>query len=141
MPSRKQRRRREKTFRHEYGFVTYDEEGNEVEVAPSELREKKPDKPRPRQAAGKTQQRGRAVREAPPPSWSRALRRGGMWGGLMLVVVVFFFKGMPVGARVAWGVLYAVAFIPLTYWIDRVAYRSYLKRSGKTPPEPRAGKS
>ena len=28
--------------------------------------------------------------------------------------------------------LYAVAFVPLTYWIDRVAYRSYLKRSGKS---------
>ena len=32
VPTRKQRRRRQKTFRHEYGFVTYDEEGNEVVV-------------------------------------------------------------------------------------------------------------
>ena len=33
--------------------------------------------------------------------------------------------------RVAIGSLYAIAFVPLTYWIDRIAYRSYLKRSGK----------
>ena len=25
-----------------------------------------------------------------------------------------------------------VAFVPLTYWIDRLAYRSYLRRSGKS---------
>jgi hypothetical protein len=134
MPSRKQRRRREKTFRHEYGLVTYDEEGNEVEVAATELREQKPEKPK--QQAARSQQRGRALRAAQPPSWNRALRRGGMWGGLMLVVVIFFFNGMPLIARVAWGVLYALAFIPLTYWIDRTAYRSYLKRSGKAA-EPR----
>jgi hypothetical protein len=140
MPSRKQRRRREKAFRHEYGFVVYDEEGNEVEVEPSQLRSQKPEKPRPAPAAARTERRGRAVREAPPPSWRRALKRGGMWGGLMLVVVIFFFNGMPIGARIAWGVLYALAFIPLTYWIDRTAYRSYLKRSGKSPA-PRADKS
>jgi hypothetical protein len=28
--------------------------------------------------------------------------------------------------------MYGVAFVPLTYWIDRTAYRSYLKRSGKS---------
>ena len=55
-----------------------------------------------------------------------------MWGGVMFIVVVFFFKSTPVAGRVAIGLLYAVAFVPLTYWIDRVAYRSYLKRSGKS---------
>src|SRR5918911_4797271 len=137
MPSKKQRRRREKTFRHVYGFVTYDEEGNEVEVdSVSELKPKKPEKAKEPAAR---QQGKRPLRAAQPPSWNRALRRGGLWGGLMLVVVVFFFKGMPLAARVAWGALYALAFIPLTYWIDRTAYRSYLKRSGKST-EPRAGK-
>jgi hypothetical protein len=129
MPTRKQRRRRQKEFRHEYGFVTYDEEGNEVEVDPSELRpeKRKPDKPK-QAASGK----GRRVgREPPVPSWRRSLRRGGIWGGVMFVVVVFFFKGTPVAGRILVGLLYAVAFVPLTYWIDRVAYRSYLKRSGK----------
>jgi hypothetical protein len=129
MPSRKQRRRREKTFRHEYGFVTYDEEGNEVEVDRAEIRpaKAKPDKPKPA-ATGKG---GRSLREPPVPSWNRSLRRGGMWGGVMLVVVVFFFKGQSLPARIGVGLIYAAAFVPLTYWIDRLAYRSYLRRSGK----------
>ncbi len=38
MPTKKQRRRREKSFRHEYDFVVEDEEGNEVPVDTTELR-------------------------------------------------------------------------------------------------------
>jgi hypothetical protein len=129
MPSRKQRRRREKTFRHEYGFVTYDEDGNEVEVDPAELRPEKPKTEKPKtQPTGKG---GRALREPPVPSWRRSIRRGGIWGGVMFVVVVFFFKGQSLPGRIAVGLLYAAAFVPLTYWIDRLAYRSYLRRSGK----------
>ena len=128
MPSRKQRRRREKTFRHEYDFVTYDEEGNEVAVEPDERPVKaKADKP-----TAKTPARGtRPLREPPVPSWRRSLRRGGMWGGLMLVVVLFFFRSGSFASRLAIGLLYAAAFVPLTYWIDRLAYRNYLRRSGK----------
>ena len=129
MPTRKQRRRREKSFRHDYGYVTYDEEGNEIELETlTELREKKAPKPKAKAPAGGR----RPGREPPVPSWRRSLRRGGMWGGVMFVVVVFFFKSTPIAGRIAIGLLYAVAFVPLTYWIDRVAYRSYLKRSGKS---------
>ena len=132
MPSRKQRQRRQKAFRHDYTLVDYDEEGNEVETSASELRAKKgkPDKPKAKStSSGRSRRPGR---EPPIPSWRRSLRRGGMWGGVMFIVVVFFFKSTPVAGRVAIGLLYAVAFVPLTYWIDRVAYRSYLKRSGKS---------
>ncbi len=130
MPTRKQRRRREKTFRHEYGFVIYDEDGNEIEVDPSEIRaeKQKPDKPKAKSSTG-----GRRPGRVPPlPSWRRSLRRGGIWGGVMFVVVVVFFTSTPLAGRIAIGLLYAAAFVPLTYWIDRVAYRSYLKRSGKS---------
>jgi hypothetical protein len=129
MPTRKQRRRREKELRHDYGFVTYDEEGNEIEVDPAELRPEKRKSDKPKQAAsGKSRRVGR---EPPVPSWRRSLRRGGIWGGVMFLVVVFFFKGTPIAGRILVGLLYAGAFVPLTYYIDRVAYRSYLKRSGK----------
>jgi hypothetical protein len=134
MPTRKQRRRREKTFRHEYDFVTYDEEGNEVEVDRDELRppKAKADAAKPAQRGrGAKGRGGRALREPPVPSWNRSLRRGGVWGGVMFVVVVFLFKGPTLPARIAMGALYAALFVPLTYWIDRVAYRSYLRRSGK----------
>ena len=132
MPSRKQRRRREKAFRHEYGFVTYDEEGNEVEVDSAEIRPQKA-KPEERAKATPTGKGGRPLRVPPVPSWRRSLRRGGIWGGLMFVVLVFFLPGTGSPAsRVLIGLLYAAAFVPLTYWIDRLAYRNYLRRSGKT---------
>ncbi len=38
MPSRKQRRRREKLKRHDWEYVQLDEEGNEVPVAPAEVK-------------------------------------------------------------------------------------------------------
>jgi hypothetical protein len=84
MPTRKQRRRREKTFRHEYDFVAYDEDGNEIEVDPAELRPakaKQEAKPGSK-SGGKTGRVGRPLREPPDPSRSRSLRRGGMRGGL-----------------------------------------------------------
>jgi len=123
MPTRKQRRRREKTFRHEYELVTYDDEGNEVALDTTDVRkQKEPPKGRPQQ-----HQRGaRAAREVPPPSWRRAVRRGGLMGVALIVLTSFLLKG-------AWmiGIVYAIALIPFTYWLDRFAYRSYLRRSGK----------
>ena len=38
MPTRKQRRRRQKEQRHEYEFVTYDDEGQEIPVDSAELK-------------------------------------------------------------------------------------------------------
>ena len=52
-------------------------------------------------------------------------------GGVMLLAFVFLFKSSPIGIRLAWGLFYALAFIPLTYWIDRTAHRSYLKRMAR----------
>ena len=71
------------------------------------------------------------MREPPLPSWRRSVRRGGLWGGVMLLVVVFFFTSMPLASRIFLGLLYALAFIPLTYWIDRMAYRNYERRAAK----------
>ena len=131
MPTRKQRQRRQKTFRHDYALVRYDDEGNEIETSATELRAKKGKLDKPKAKSSSSARSGRALRAAPVPSWRRSLRRSGLWGGVMFIVVVFFFKGTPIAARVAIGSLYAIAFVPLTYWIDRIAYRSYLRRSGK----------
>jgi hypothetical protein len=51
-----------------------------------------------------------------------------MMGGALLLAFIFLFKSGPVSVRIIWGLLYAVAFVPLTYWIDRTAYRAYQKR-------------
>src|SRR5881398_1636162 len=104
MPSRKQRRRREKTFRHEYETVLLDADGNEVPLDPDELRAEREAKERERATAkparGKQQPKGRggrALREPPQPSWQRALKRGGAMGAVMLFAFIFLFKNAPVG--------------------------------------------
>src|SRR5579885_3399401 len=124
MPTRKQRRRREKDFRHDVRVFEVDDEGNEVPIAELRTREEPP----ARQAPAKQQRGRRPVREVQPPSWERALKRGGLMGGLMLLVFLFLLKNGPIVQRLAIGIFYGVAFVPLTYWIDRTAYRSYLKR-------------
>lgn len=148
MPTRKQRRRREKTFRHEYETVLLDGEGNEIPLDPDELRAERETKERERAQAkptnGKKQQkpkpargaRNRPIREPPLPSWRRAVKRGGLMGGLMLVAFLFILKGGPLPQRLAIGIFYGVAFIPLTYWIDRTAYRTYQRRLAKAAEKP-----
>jgi hypothetical protein len=133
MPTRKQRRRRDKDFRHDVRVFEVDEDGNEVPIA--ELRTREPKA----KAAVKGKQRstsrgkgGRPLREQQPPTWERAFKRGGSMGALMLLAFLFLFKNAPIGLRIAWGAFYALAFIPLTYFIDRTAYRSYLRRAGRS---------
>ena len=129
MPTRKQRRRREKDFRHDVRVYEVDEDGNEVPIAELRAHEEKAAKPKPK-AGSKGGRPARVQRPAQPPSWERALKRGGMMGGLM-VVALYFVQG-PLGSAI--GVFYAVAFVPLTYWLDRTKYRMDLKRSGRAVP-------
>jgi hypothetical protein len=135
MPSRKQRRRREKNFRHEYETVLLDSDGTEHPLDDEELRSEREARAKAKQST-KTQpskatasRGGRPIREVPPPSWRRALRRGALMGGIILVFVVFVLaKKSSIGVRLGIGLSYAVVFIPLTYWVDRVTYRSYQRR-------------
>src|ERR1041384_3427877 len=97
MPTRKQRRRRQKDFRHDVRVFEVDEEGNEVPIAELRSREQ-PSTPAKSGAASKKQQqprggaRTRTMREVPAPSWERAFRRGGIMGGVMLFAFLFLFR-------------------------------------------------
>jgi predicted lipid-binding transport protein (Tim44 family) len=133
MPTRKQRRRREKDFRHDVRVYEVDDEGNEVPIAELRSREEKQEKAdRAKPSRQQKARPARGMREVPAPSWERALKRGGMMGGLMVVVFVFLLKNGPLVERIAIGVFYALAFVPLTYWVDRTAYRSYQKRLARS---------
>ena len=129
MPTRKQRRRRQKDFRHDVRVFEVDEEGNEIPIAELRAQEEKPKTQVQRSGKGKQPARGgRVGREVAPPSWDRAIKRGGLMGALMIAVFVLILRSGSIYGRVAIGVFYAAAFIPLTYWIDRTAYRAYQKR-------------
>lgn len=139
MPSRKQRRRREKSFRHEYETVLLDDEGNEVPLDADEIRNEREErdrqraqaKPAKKGAAPAKRGSGRTMREPPVPTWNRALRRGGLMGAVIFVAFVFVLKGGSQTSRAVIAAFYAVAFVPLTYWVDRFAYRSWQKRQAR----------
>jgi len=132
MPSRKQRRRRDKTFRHEYETLLLDEEGNETPLAAMrEEREQQRAEKKPAKPAAKGARAQRTLREPPAPTWRRAFRRGGLMGGAIFVAFAFVLHGGSTQSRMLIGLVYGLAFIPVTYWVDRIAYRSYEKRMAK----------
>jgi hypothetical protein len=150
MPSRKQRQRKLKAKRHEYETVWLDADGNELEEAPPELVEheeqKKKDKAVATTSKGAPQQRGgRTVRQPPEPSWNRALKRAALLG-----IVVFFLFSLTARhssnrylAALIPAVIYTAMFIPLTFFIDRFAYRRWQARQAggaATPQRPAAKK-
>jgi hypothetical protein len=135
MSTRKQRRRQQKSRRHEWEYVYVDDEGREVEVDPEAPTRPKDEQPKAKQQAdrrnGRPPDGKRRPRRVPqPPSWRRAAKRAALLGALFVVVFAFGLGGKnnnPLAA-VLIGLIYAVAFVPLQYFIDKVTYRAYLKR-------------
>jgi hypothetical protein len=140
MPTRKQRRRQEKSRRHEYEYVWVDDEGREVEVDPDELPEAK--------AATATQKpgrdrHGRPVRKIEPPSWGRVGKRALIFAPFMFVVVwILRPQGAPAASVVVQTIVLLGFFLPFSYLMDSLMYRAYLRRTGQTDkssPRPRSG--
>lgn len=142
MANQKQRSRRAKEKRHGIEIVEIDEEGNERVLDSSVLKPAGPParvkgkdaKGSGKGASGRGGARGAAAyREVKPASWGRALKRAGIFGPLFLV---FFLLVKPEKTGTAAVVIQALAmialFVPLSYYMDRFAYRQYLRRSGKS---------
>lgn len=130
MPTRKQRRRRAKEQRHEYEVVYLDEEGNEVEVEPEE---RGPQKQRSEKSGTprRTESRGRS-RGIDPPSWRRTFRRGLIFAPIFFATVLLIMPGRNIGGAIAQTLLLLVIFVPFSYFMDRVFWRSYQKRIART---------
>jgi hypothetical protein len=143
VPSRKQRRRREKSRRHEYEYVYVDEEGREVEVDAAELRKERDDKGATakggKAASASGRAGGRPVRKVQPASWSRVGRRGLIFAPLMFVAVSLFSRNLTIGQRLVETLVLLVFFLPFSYLMDSMVYRSYLRRTGQAPPDRRSG--
>jgi hypothetical protein len=135
MSSRKQRRRRAKERRHEYEYVYVDDTGQEIEPPP----EDKPERGRSRakgNANGGKATRGKTagpVRQARPPSWNRSIRRALLFLPLFFIVFSLVNKHSAIEVRFLSSLAYSALFVPLTYIMDRTAYRTYLRRSGQQP--------
>jgi hypothetical protein len=128
MPSRKQRRRREKLKRHEYEYVIETETGEEIPVESArELEERKKDGRAGAQRKGPVDRRGRPVQE---PSLRRVLRRGAIFAP---VIAVLIYLTTPEEDRtvvaIAFNVVLLLAFfLPFSYMVDVFVYRMLMKR-------------
>jgi hypothetical protein len=127
MPTKKQRRRQQKARRHEYEYVYVDDEGNEVELDPAELRvdkngSKKESRPQ-RSTKGRAPARPSAGRTIDPPSWRRATRRALILGPILIVALYLLNNNVPVEQQIAPAILMIAFFIPFSYFTDSLAYR------------------
>jgi hypothetical protein len=129
MPTKKQRRREQKSRRHQYEYVYVDDEGNEVPVDPVELRTEKKEA-KPAKATGKASQatsttRRRAIE---PPSWRRSARRALILGPLLVIAMMFLNRNLTLVEQIAPALFLIAFFIPFSYFTDSLAYRMYRKR-------------
>jgi hypothetical protein len=133
MPSRKQKRRREKQQRHEWEEVYVDEEGREL--APEEA-EEIVGPPKERAARGKTQPAPRAGRTIEPPSWRRTFRRGLLFFPLMLITVFLLAdEGATTAGKVAQTLVLMAFFLPFSYFMDALVWRSSQRRLARAADE------
>jgi len=141
MASRKQRRRRQKERRHEYEFVYVDDEGQEVDVDPSEVEHS--DRHVARRNGTKQprkDQRGRPARKIDPPSWKKVSRRALIFAPLIFFAFSILNHKQTIQSRLLLTVLYTAFFVPFMYLMDRAMYRSYLRKTGQPKPRPAAGR-
>jgi hypothetical protein len=127
MPSRKQRKRREKLKRHEWEYVELDEEGNEVPLEAASPQKAASGESNGRPRSGRA---GRPLREVKPPSWSRALKRAALFVPFLYIFLSLGKHPPPVAERIGISLLYAAVFVPMFFFVDRMTYRAYKRRTG-----------
>ena len=143
MPTRKQRRRAQKGRRHEYETVWVDAEGHELDEPPEDLADATSEKRANGKPRPQSQQRGRAGRVPPPPSWQRAARRSVILGAV--IFILFYILGSKNGSHnitsaLALAAIYTLLFIPFSYTIDRFSHNRWQRRAeqaGKQQPRKR----
>ncbi len=123
MATKRQRRRREKLQRHEYEYVVDTEEGEEVV-----------DSPRTPQVAAQKEVKllDRRGREIKPPSWERVLKRTAIFAPIMLLLLFVMGGSLTMGQKIVQLVFLLVVFMPFSYFVDRMVYRSAQKRAGQS---------
>ena len=138
MPTRKQRRRRQKDLRHEWEEVYVDDEGREL--APEEVEEIAPAAaakngapPRTKAKASRSQpaQKGRAGRTVQPPSWRRVAKRTAIFAPLMYVFITLMDRSISPAAALLFTLQLILLFAPFSYLMDKFTYRLWQKRQAR----------
>src|SRR6478672_2027150 len=85
-------------------------------------------------------QRGRAKRKKPgervpsPPSWSSALKKGGVAAVLFLGILALMGQD-PVKTVIAAVLLGLAFYVPMAYWMDSFFYRRHLRKEAQKRAE------
>lgn len=126
MPSRKQRRKRQKLQRHEYEYVIETEEGEEVPVERlREVDEKRKGRSEKRDAV-LVDRRGRPIQK---PSLGRVLRRAAIFAPILFLFVYLTSGDRLTVTGMLFNTLILVAFfIPFSYLVDSMVYRMLIRR-------------
>src|SRR5204863_10081337 len=99
---------------------------------------KKRDKPsgsgsRPGSKPRASQQRGKGAREVHPPSWSRVLKRAGVFAPFMFASIYLIDRNLGLPGTLLVTTQMLAVFIPFSYLMDRTLYRRFLRHSGAAP--------
>jgi hypothetical protein len=133
MATQKQRRRRAKEKRHAYDLVEIDAEGNETVLTASEVKTETAPKTVSK-TRSKSQQKQTGGRGAPqPPSWARVLKRAAIFAPIFLATV-WLLAGdrLSVAGAVLQTVFLLAVFVPFSYFMDRLVWRSHEKRRARS---------
>jgi hypothetical protein len=137
MPSRKQRRKKEKLQRHEYEYVLETDEGEEVVDDPraaTQLAGPKNGKPA-KEPVGPLDRHGKPIQK---PSMRRVLRRTAIFAPLIALLIYFTTEGLTVAGLIFNVVLLLAFFMPLSYVVDTIVYRLLWRRWEKERAAKRA---
>ena len=128
MSTRKQRRRRAKEHRHEY--VWEDGEGNELDPK---------DPSSPKEESRSRAASSRPGREPQPPSWRKTLKRGLIFAPIMFGTVMLLSNNITRTQQITQTALIVAIFVPFSYFLDGVFYRSHKKRLARRDQAERRG--
>jgi hypothetical protein len=136
MASQKQRRKRAKEKRHAYDLVEIDAEGNETVLSASELKGEAEAPSKPTKTAVRKGSKSRSGRGAPqPPHWGRVLKRGALFAPIFLATVMLLGRGkLTLAGAIVQTIFLLAIFIPFSYFMDRLVWRSHEKRVAKAKP-------
>jgi hypothetical protein len=130
MATQKQRRKRAKEKRHAYDLVEIDAEGNETVLSANEVKVDASPRTQPKKGDTHSARKSKLGRGSPqPPTWGRVLKRGAIFAPIFLATVLLLAGNRLTfaGAVVQTAFLLAI-FIPFSYFMDRLVWRSHEKR-------------
>jgi len=130
MATQKQRRKRAKEKRHAYDLVEIDSEGNETVLSATERKVDAPPRSQSKKGETRSAAKSKLGRGSPqPPTWGRVLKRGAIFAPIFLATVLLLAGNRLTfaGAVVQTAFLLAI-FVPFSYFMDRLVWRSHEKR-------------